>query len=81
MKATAENEPIRMARLAAIHRADRAHYKLLDTVDELTSVGGAIGRGVGGREVSLAITNLEQAEMWLARALWLAREDLNDETE
>lgn len=81
MKATAANEPIRMRQLAAIQQGERAFRTLIDAIEELGVAKDALGRGVGGREIALAVTNFEQGEMWLARALALASDDLRSITE
>jgi hypothetical protein len=59
--------------------ADKHQEELIAQIDEASSyLNGAlvdarkladrIARGTGGREVSLAITNLQQAGMWLKQA-------------
>jgi hypothetical protein len=42
-----------------------AKRKLSEAIEELRHVQKVWGRGAGGREVSLAVTNAEQAELWL----------------
>src|SRR5258708_5354166 len=40
-----------------------------DTIRAVAIADTLIQRGAGGRELSLAITNLQQARMWLGEAL------------
>lgn len=45
-----------------------AREKLNEALSALTDAQNELGRGAGGREVALAITNAEQARMWLEAA-------------
>lgn len=66
----------RAAWLDTIHWAERIEDKLLEFEQQLDTISSNINRRAGGREVSLTITNLQQAEMWLARAIGIMREEL-----
>lgn len=47
---------------------DKCLTELEIALKDLKSAADTVGRGPGGREVSLAITNLQQAEHWLKDA-------------
>jgi hypothetical protein len=47
---------------------ENAKQALSEAVYQLKLVQIGFGRGAGGREVALAATNAEQAELWLAAA-------------
>lgn len=44
-----------------------AKEKLVSAIEALKDVQKAWGRGAGGRELSLAVTNAEQADLWLEK--------------
>jgi hypothetical protein len=47
---------------------EAAKKKLSEAIYELKLAQVGVGRGAGGREVALAVTNAEQAEHWLLAA-------------
>lgn len=49
-----------------------AHDKINEAIGALKEAQKDFGRGEGGREASLAVTNAEQALMWLERGTRLA---------
>jgi hypothetical protein len=47
---------------------ENAKKQLSEAIYQLKLAQVGVGRGAGGREVSLAVTNAEQAEHWLLAA-------------
>lgn len=51
-----------------------AEERVVAAVEALKDVQQAWGRGAGGRELSLAVTNAEQALLWLNQGRRIAAE-------
>lgn len=49
-------------------RAESLIDEIINLTDTARSLSRSIDRGAGGREVSLAITKLQEAAMWLSAA-------------
>lgn len=47
---------------------DNAKQKASEAIYALKQAQVGLGRGAGGRELALAVTNAEQAELWLGAA-------------
>lgn len=60
---------------------DEAKQKLTEAIVSLREVQKAWGRNAGGREVALAVTNAEQADLWLDKGRKDAAEASGDATE
>lgn len=56
---------------------DAVLSEMVCTIKDLRQIAETINRGPGGREVALAITNMQQAQFWLGEAKRILKEDTN----
>lgn len=45
---------------------DEAMYHLDEALERLRHIAAVVNRGIGGREIALVTTKVEEAKLWLA---------------
>ncbi len=63
---------------AIYHQLELTERKIKKSFDYAVYAGELIARGLGGREVALALTKLEEATMWINKAQELFIHAMNE---
>lgn len=56
---------------------DELRAEISGRISQAYVLSSHVGRGIGGREVSLTITKLQEANMWLRQASDLLQDEMN----